>query len=270
MNRFWKCWKWILLGIVIALIPILHQSMYFTTQPHSAPPQAQKLSEVAVKANFSKTQKEPIDESTTQNPVALAVQQNQKLPTPSVSTKISKLPLNTSPKLGHFPYAEADQSQLMTISSYAKHEYQRYEKLHSEAALALMKLIYAARDEGVWIIPVSGFRTIANQEKLFQAQIRKTGSEAAAAKISAPSGYSEHHTGYAIDLADGHYPNQDITTDFQQSGAFHWLIQHANEFGFEMSFPPNNPQGVSYEPWHWRFRGSSQARMVFAKVKQVL
>lgn len=274
MNRFWKCWKWMLLGITIALIPILHQSLYLTNQPQSAQkavayasPQAQKLAEVPVKTNFSKIQKELLDESVAQNPVAIAAQQNQNLPTPSILAKAPKSPLDTPPRLGHFSYAEADQNQLMTISSYAKHEYQRYEKLHSDAALALMKLIYAARDEGVWIIPVSGFRTIADQEKLFQAQIRKTGSESAAAKISAPPGYSEHHTGYAIDLADGHYPNQDITMDFQQEGAFRWLIQHASEFGFEMSFHPNNSQGVSYEPWHWRFIGSSQARAVFTKAR---
>lgn len=277
MNKFWKCWKWVVLGVAIALLPILLQAIYLMNSPQPAQeavayasPQAQKPAEALAKADPLKAPKESLVESTVENSTSLAAQQNQKLAT-STLAKVPNVPnslLSASTKLGHFPYAEANQNQLMTISSYAQHEYQRYEKLHSEAALALMKLIYAARDEGVWIIPVSGFRTIADQEKLFQAQVRKAGSEAAAAKISAPPGYSEHHTGYAIDLADGHYPNQDITGDFQQTGAFRWLIQHASEFGFEMSFPPNNSQGVSYESWHWRFIGSSQARMIFAKAKQ--
>lgn len=274
MNKFWKCWKWVVLGVAIALLPILLQAIYLMnlSQPAQeaaayASLQAQKPAEALAKADSLKAPKEPLVEPTVENSASLAAQQNQKLAA-STLAKVPNSLLSTSTKLGHFPYAEANQNQLMTISSYAQHEYQRYEKLHSEAALALMKLIYAARDEGVWIIPVSGFRTITDQEKLFQAQVRKTGSDAAAAKISAPPGYSEHHTGYAIDLADGHYPNQDITSAFQQTGAFRWLTQHASEFGFEMSFPPNNFQGVSYEPWHWRFVGSSQASMIFAKAKQ--
>ena len=96
-----------------------------------------------------------------------------------------------------------------------------------------MKLIYAARDEEVWIVPVSGFRTVTAQEKLFQRQIKKRGSSEAAAKLSAPPGYSEHHTGYAIDLTDGNFPRQDITSQFAETKAFRWLTLHAKEFGFE-------------------------------------
>ncbi|WP_242038816.1 M15 family metallopeptidase [Anabaena lutea] len=172
------------------------------------------------------------------------------------------------PKFGHFPYSEGDTEKMIIIGSYAQHEYQRFEQLAPEAALALMKLIYAARDEGVWIIPVSGFRSIATQDKLFQSQIQRRGSPEAAAKLSAPPGYSEHHTGYALDLADGHFPKQDVTYNFANTDAFRWLSQHGKEFGFELSFPANNLQGVSYEPWHWRFIGSPNAVRIFARAKQ--
>lgn len=167
---------------------------------------------------------------------------------------------------GHFFYSEADANKMMMMGSYAMGEYQRFEFLESEAAKALMRMIYAARDEGIWIVPVSGFRTIEQQEKLFQAQIQRHGSAQAAAKLSAPPGYSEHHTGYAIDLTDGNFAKdkiQDITDEFSESEAYKWLNLHAKEFGFELSFPKNNPQGVSYEPWHWRFIGSPDAKKVF-------
>ncbi len=186
-------------------------------------------------------------------------------PTPSVTPSSITPPGET--KLGHFPYAEGDVNKMIVIGSYAQQEYQRYEKLAPEAALALMKLIYAARDEGVWIIPVSGFRSIMDQEKLFKAQIQRLGSPKAAAKVSAPAGYSEHHTGYALDLADGNFPKQDITDKFAQTNAFRWLKIHGKEFGFEMSFPENNPQGVSYEPWHWRFVGSPVAKSIFERFR---
>jgi D-alanyl-D-alanine carboxypeptidase len=110
---------------------------------------------------------------------------------------------------------------------------------------------------------VSGFRNISDQEKLFDAQIQRRGSPEAAAKLSAPPGYSEHHTGYAIDVTDGRFPKQDITYNFATTDAFKWLTIYAKEFGFEMSFPENNSQGVSYEPWHWRFVGSNEAKEIF-------
>jgi len=165
--------------------------------------------------------------------------------------------------LGHLAFLEGSSSQMLTVASYGPGEYQRFERLVPEAAFALMKLIYAARYEGVWIVPVSGFRNVADQEQLFKAQIQKLGSPEAAAKLSAPPGYSEHHTGYAVDLADGHFPKQDITYNFATTDTFKWLNLHAKEFGFELSFPENNAQGVSYEPWHWRFVGSSEAQVIF-------
>lgn len=170
---------------------------------------------------------------------------------------------------GHLPYPPAAQNQMMIVASYATEEYQRFESLDPEAGRALMKLIYAARDEGVWVVPVSGFRTIERQQKLFQDQIKRRGSAEAAAKVSAPAGYSEHHTGFAVDLADGQFPKQDVTYQFENTDAYRWLKNHAQEFGFEMSFTSNNSQGLSYEPWHWRYVGSTRAAAIFANARNL-
>jgi len=170
---------------------------------------------------------------------------------------------------GHFPYLQAEPSGMAIVASYATGEYQRFESLDPEAGKALMKLIYAARDEGVWIIPVSGFRTIEYQQKLFQDQIKRRGSAEASAKVSAPAGYSEHHTGFAVDVTDGRFPKQDVTFQFEKTDAYRWLTIHAQEFGFEMSFPQNNLQGVSFEPWHWRYIGSTRAAKTFAVARSL-
>lgn len=208
--------------------------------------------------------------SPTSTPTIISKPKITPSPTPLVTTVptiSTPTALSDKPKFGHFPYSEASPEQTTVIASYARGEYQRFEKLAPEAAKALMKLIYAARDEEVWIVPVSGFRTVTAQEKLFQRQIKKRGSSEAAAKLSAPPGYSEHHTGYAIDLTDGNFPRQDITSQFAETKAFKWLTLHAKEFGFELSFPEKNSQGVSYEPWHWRFVGSPRAAKIFANAK---
>jgi zinc D-Ala-D-Ala carboxypeptidase len=169
---------------------------------------------------------------------------------------------------GHFTYAQANTNEVITVASYATGEFQRFESVSPEAGKALMKMIYAAREEKVWIIIVSGFRTIEQQQKLFQEQIQRLGSAKKAAKISAPPKYSEHHTGYAVDLADGNSYKQDITLKFENTDAFRWLTRHAQEFGFELSFYKNNPQGVSYEPWHWRYVGSPKATAIFAQARK--
>jgi zinc D-Ala-D-Ala carboxypeptidase len=173
---------------------------------------------------------------------------------------------NSSNLMRHLYYQEADQNDLIIIASYAQQQYQRFEYLDREAAKALMKLIYAARDQGVWIVPVSGFRSIERQKIIFDDQIARLGSVEAASKVSAPPGYSEHHSSYAVDLGDGRFPKQDITNAFVDTDAYLWLNQHAKEYGFEMSFPLNNSQGVMFEPWHWRFIGSSRAATIFSKV----
>jgi zinc D-Ala-D-Ala carboxypeptidase len=202
-------------------------------------------------------------------PEAIAVSTATPSASPShIEEPIAKaLDPTGQPKLGHFPYSESTDPDMTYIGSYAGKENQRFEKLSLDAALALMKLIYAARDYNTWIIPVSGFRSVAQQEKLYKDQIQRRGSETEAAKISAPPGYSEHHTGYAVDLADGNSSLTDLSYKFAESDAFRWLSQHAQEYGFELSFPQNNFQGVSYEPWHWRFVGSPQAEVVFKQAR---
>jgi D-alanyl-D-alanine carboxypeptidase len=87
--------------------------------------------------------------------------------------------------------------------------------------------------------------------------------------VSAPPGYSEHHTGYAIDIGDAAAPATNLSPKFEQTKAFKWLNANAARFSFEMSFPKNNPQGVSYEPWHWRYVGDRHSLETFYKAKNI-
>lgn len=197
----------------------------------------------------------------------------EKSPTSSSKPSKTALTPNTSikpSKFGHLPYPEGDSEKMIPIASYGVGKYQRFEELAPDAGLALMKMIYAARHDGIWLVPVSGFRSIANQEKLFERQIQRKGSVRAAAKVSSPPGYSEHHTGYAIDLTDGYLKDNDITLKFAETEAFKWLTRHASEFGFELSFPKQNPQGISYEPWHWRYVGSKEAKKLFSRARALI
>lgn len=142
---------------------------------------------------------------------------------------------------------------------------------HKPLQYAGLTVITAAAQAGIRLIPISGFRSVADQVKLFERQIQRRGSEENAAKLSAPPGYSEHHTGYALDIGDGNQPAADLKYEFENTAAYQWLRANATHgYGFELSFPENNRQGVSFEPWHWRYVGSSEAGQIFAVAHRLL
>jgi D-alanyl-D-alanine carboxypeptidase len=58
-----------------------------------------------------------------------------------------------------------------------------------------------------------------------------------------------------------------LNVSFEETPAFQWLKDHAAFHSFELSFPKDNPQGVSYEPWHWRFVGDRDSLETFYKAR---
>jgi len=158
---------------------------------------------------------------------------------------------------------ETAENELVVVGEYRQSG--RKVKMRADAAAALRDLMTQAAAAGVAIIPISGFRAIAYQESLFRKAVAKYGSEDAAVRWVARPGHSEHHTGLAVDLGDGDHPVCDVEPTFEETPAFHWLQENAAQFGFELSFPRNNPRGVNYEPWHWRFVGTPEAKQVFER-----
>ncbi len=162
--------------------------------------------------------------------------------------------------LGHKAYAEAPQSELVPVRTSGDI------LLRQSAAEKLDQMIADASADGISLVVISGFRTFEDQRYLFfdvKAERGQTSQDRA--EVSAPPGYSEHHTGYAVDFADGYYPDADLQIDFEDTPAFQWLEDNAAYYGFELSFPRNNAQGISYEPWHWRFVGDPESLATFYK-----
>ena len=164
--------------------------------------------------------------------------------------------------LGHLPYEEASKSELTSISRDGRI------KLRHAAAEKFKQMQAAAIADGVLLIPLSGFRTVSAQDYLFfRVKEQRRQGATKRAEVSAPPGYSEHHTGYAIDIGDGKVPATNLQTKFENTSAFRWLKANAARYSFELSFPPNNPQGISYEPWHWRFVGNRHSLETFYKAR---
>lgn len=188
---------------------------------------------------------------------------NQSSPPINQQAQISLL---SNTYLGHFPFGEASQQRLVNMGKY----YNRTEFLDREAGESFKRMKADAKAQGIELVLISGFRSISDQTKLFEKQIQKRGSKEAATKLSAPPGHSEHHTGYALDIGDGKQPSLDLKFQFQSSEAYLWLSNNAHKYGFELSFPKDNIQGVSFEPWHWRYVASNRANSIFAMPRNLL
>lgn len=164
--------------------------------------------------------------------------------------------------LGHYAYPEAPENELAAVSADGGI------RLRKAAAEAYQAMVADAQAAGVRLAPLSGFRSVQEQESVFfdvKQQRSQTVSERA--DVSAPPGHSEHHTGYAIDIGDGDVPATNLSVDFENTSGFKWLEANAAKYSFELSFPKGNPQGVTYEPWHWRFVGDRASLETFFKAK---
>ena len=125
----------------------------------------------------------------------------------------------------------------------------RMQRLAPGTAARWADMVEAAAREGVQLLIVSGYRSFAYQAGLIRNKIEAGQSVSEILEVNAAPGFSEHHTGRAVDIASP--GSRPLTEEFEGSAAFRWLTEHAAEFGFSMSYPRDNPWGFIYEPWHW-------------------
>lgn len=178
----------------------------------------------------------------------------------SAATPDPSEPLPSDSLLGHRPYEIADASNLATISTNSM------VRLKPEMAQKVEAMMAQAKSAGVNLDVISGFRSLEDQKYLFfELKAERGQSAQIRAEVSAPPGYSEHHTGYAVDFIDGSQPATDLEVSFENTPAFRWLEENAAYYGFEMSFPKGNSQNVAYEPWHWRYVGNQESLELFYK-----
>ncbi len=137
----------------------------------------------------------------------------------------------------------------------------------------LRKMIDAAKDEGINISVCSGYRSVSEQNALYNAKCLfyvSQGYSEEASKILASQyiqkgGASEHHTGLAVDLlTDG---AADLDESFAETPAYAWLKENAAKYGFIERYPKGKDQftGILWEPWHYRYVGESNAEEIVSK-----
>ena len=254
------------LAVLAFLSPIVSTRIWFALNANSQNANSQNASTAATESSTNAEANQSNISSSAIPSVApfinsspSAINKNSK-DNPEPIAKESNVPPDL---FGHHVYSEAPSNQLRAIGRAAD----GYEiRLREVAAKNYLSMEAAAKADGVDLVVISGFRTIAEQQQLFfDISKQRNQTPAQRAKVSAPPGHSEHHTGYAIDIGDANVASATLSTSFEKTAAFQWLQNNAAKYGFELSFPMNNPQGVMYEPWHWRFVGDDDSLKTFYK-----
>lgn len=107
----------------------------------------------------------------------------------------------------------------------------------------------AAERAGIVLRLVSAYRSPEYQARLIETKRARGEPIDEILRVNAAPGYSEHHSGRAVDLGVAGAPA--LTEAFEETAAFAWLRDHAERFGFRLSYPRDNAPGMIYEPWHW-------------------
>lgn len=127
-------------------------------------------------------------------------------------------------------------------------------KMDKEAALALEDMFNAAKQDGITLLGVSGYRSNAIQNNLYNSNVKRQG-KSYADRYSAQPGASEHQTGLAMDILSIEYSS--LNEGFENTKAFKWLEGNAYKYGYILRYPKGkeNITGYAYEPWHYRYVG---------------
>lgn len=126
---------------------------------------------------------------------------------------------------------------------------ERPQWLAPRAARAWFRMHDAAAMDGINLQLVSAFRSVEYQIGIIERKRGRGLTIEEILRVNAAPGYSEHHSGRAIDLTT---PGFEILHEsFENSEAFAWLTEHGKAYRFYLSYPRANRHGIAYEPWHW-------------------
>ena len=121
----------------------------------------------------------------------------------------------------------------------------------------------AAYEDGIHLVPISGYRSVERQSNNFERKINyyidqgydKVEATQKAATIILPPGTSEHNAGLAMDICS-------LEQNFEDTEEFEWLCENAADYGFILRYPEDKQDvtKIIYEPWHWRYVGVEAAK----------
>ncbi|MDA2922099.1 D-alanyl-D-alanine carboxypeptidase family protein [Patescibacteria group bacterium AH-259-L07] len=145
-------------------------------------------------------------------------------------------------------YKEKGELKRIAIQYIPRSTYRAFRKLNQ----ALQN------DLGKNLLIESGYRSPAYQLHIFFYYLKfyNWNFNKTIKRVALP-GYSEHGDPLkpAVDFMEEQgIPSDESSFGFERTREYRWLHKNAKKFGFYLSYPKNNNQGVIFEPWHWRLK----------------
>ena len=167
------------------------------------------------------------------------------------------------------PYQEDPNQNLVSLYDYKQDSYNvkdknlTIEKRIVDPLNQMLQDFHRAKGPSDLLI-TSAYRDLIKQNQLYKDEIAALGS-AGAMWVSRP-GYSEHHTGLALDLTI-FYVDTGLSDDYDGTGIYSWINQNCQKYGFVVRYPEDkaNITNVNHEPWHFRYVGLPHAEIMVEK-----
>ena len=137
-------------------------------------------------------------------------------------------------------------------------------EMRLDAANALENMFNDAKEDGINLIAISGYRSYDYQKVVYDSSVATEGQEYTEHYVAIP-GTSEHQTGLVMDLLSDEYLSLD--EGFENTMAFQWLMDNMANYGFILRYPRGKEDitGYDYEPWHLRYVGVDVAKEIMSK-----
>jgi len=128
--------------------------------------------------------------------------------------------------------------------------------LSAKASDSFAAMFNAATAAGQGFSVTSSYRSFNDQVSTYQYWVNQSGVNGADT-YSARPGYSEHQTGFVIDVA----APGCVLDCFGTTSQYQWMQQHAAEYGFIQRYYAGSEAitGYSAEEWHYRYVGKDVA-----------
>lgn len=163
--------------------------------------------------------------------------------------------------------ANADLIQLVSMNEEHHDSFSIYEE--QEVATVMMNALnqmfddfYAATGNDQ-VRVISSYRSQEYQESLYENKIAEVGQEMTESWAALP-GYSEHHTGLAVDIG---IASGEGATTFTTEGDYGWVAKNCYKYGLVNRYDESKQDitGIMDEPWHYRYVGVPHAYVMYSK-----
>ncbi|MCL1835678.1 MAG: M15 family metallopeptidase [Oscillospiraceae bacterium] len=158
---------------------------------------------------------------------------------------------------------------LVLINDYKTSTYEAADDA-MELSISIMRPLNAMMDAfyeetGIRNVTIaSAYRDYYRQQTILDDYAKRMG-RAAALKWAALPGYSEHHSGLAVDLGLHIGDKKDAT--FTGEGSYAWFARNSYKYGFILRYPENKTDitRTVNETWHFRYVGELHAYLIKQK-----